>query len=739
MRRSLVALIVAMGTLTLIPATAGAHAIVVALSPAPGVKLHASPSAVSVTFSEPLNRPLSKLTLTRRGGMTVATRRVAAGPKHLELKPLARLGRGVYEVRWHSVSADDGHAGDGAYDFGVQIAVPSGIGLSQANPLAGGGWLRSLLRAAFDGALLVFCGGVFCAALLARGREPASWLLPDPGELHFAAAARSLWRRTIAVGVTAAGVGAVSVLADATNAGQGLSGGALHAYLLTDLAGEARLVVLGALLAAVGLAWRRASVLASLLAGVALAGLTESGHANAADPRGLAIASDLAHLVAASVWAGGLVLIAWAWLPRLRGLSAQERRRVVERVLPRFGRVALPAFLVLAIAGVVNAAIQLGSFQALWDASYSRLLTVKIALVGAIALASYTHALWIRPRLLAASPDKGLERRHWRLLASEPILAAAVVLAAALVIAFPPPSTAGREAAGLTFVGPQVSLAAVRPGQLSVAEEAGLGIVAAWVTHVPGGLTVQVRTLDLIEHPVALATRVLGATVTGSCGLGCTDARVSGSPSVLTVDVTDHGHLSTVVLPIRFQPRADRIAARLLRRVETSELKLRTSVIHETLRSSPTVAGLTTYELQAPDRFGYQSSMGGRPVGDTIIIGHREWSRSAGQQRWQAILYGGGGPTFSAKSYFGWWMPYAAHPRLLDRYTVGSDQRADIATLGEVQGGLGPVWFRLRVDLTHGRLLQLRMITAGHFMTQVWEAANAPLRIKAPPPGQVAP
>jgi len=432
--------------------------------------------------------------------------------------------------------------------------------------------------------------------------------------------------------------------------------------------------------------------------------------------------------------------IAWAWLPRLRGLSADERRRIVERVLPWFGRVALPAFLVLAIAGVVNAAIQLGSFQALWDASYGRLLLVKVALVGAIALASYTHALRIRPRILGANPhpDKRLQHRHWRLLASEPFLAAAVVLAAALVIAYPPPSTTGREAAGLTFVGPQASLAAVRPGQLSVAEEAGLGIVAAWVTHVPGGLSVQVRTLDLIEHPVALATRVLGATVTGSCGLGCTDERVGGSPSVLTVDVTDHGHLSTAVLPIRFQPGSDRIG-RLLHRVEASELKLRTSVIHETPRSSPTVANLTTYELRAPDRFGYQVSVAGRPVGDTIIVGHREWSRSAGQQRWQAILYGGGGPTFSAKSYFGWWMPYAAHPRLLDRYTVGSDQRADIATLGEVQGGLGPVWFRLRVDLTHGRLLQLRMITAGHFMTQVWGAANAPLRIKPPPPSQVGP
>lgn len=113
-RRSRVAVILAAGALALVPATAGAHAQVVALTPAPGVELRGPPAVVSATFSEPLNRSLSRLTLTRRGGTAVATRRIAAGPKRLVLKPLARLVRGVYGVRWHSVSAEDGHASDGS-------------------------------------------------------------------------------------------------------------------------------------------------------------------------------------------------------------------------------------------------------------------------------------------------------------------------------------------------------------------------------------------------------------------------------------------------------------------------------------------------------------------------------------------------------------------------------------------------------------------------------------------------
>lgn len=162
-------------------------------------------------------------------------------------------------------------------------------------------------------------------------------------------------------------------------------------------------MVFGALLLAVVFAGLRAPVRASVLAILALAALTVSGHANSAHPRGLAIASDLAHLVAASVWLGGIAQIAWAWLPRLPELGVVARRQLIERVLPRFGRVALPAFLAVAIAGVVNAAIQLGSVQALWNHGYGRVLIVKVSLVSAIALASYSHALRVGSRLLASN------------------------------------------------------------------------------------------------------------------------------------------------------------------------------------------------------------------------------------------------------------------------------------------------------------------------------------------------
>lgn len=210
--------------LMLAPGGASAHAILLRALPAPGQELAAPPTTVSARFSEPLNRPLSGMTLTGPTGRLVAVRLRGVNSERLALIPARRLTRGVYEVRWHSVSADDGHVLDGSYYFGVRTSSPSAAVSSQSSPVAGTGWLRVLLRAALDATLILFCGGVFCAALLARGQEPASWLLPDDRVAPPAAPeVRRLWRRVLAIGVAAILTGTASTLLDAANAGQGLS------------------------------------------------------------------------------------------------------------------------------------------------------------------------------------------------------------------------------------------------------------------------------------------------------------------------------------------------------------------------------------------------------------------------------------------------------------------------------------------------------------------------------------
>jgi copper transport protein len=739
MCRTILAAVACCALPLLAPATASAHATLLRSDPGAGAVLNASPAQLTASFSEPLNPKLSKLTLTGPDGKVIRAHKLSTGTQELLLRPASELAQGVYQVHWHSVSADDGHVLDGSYYFGVQSAAPAGARESQGGPLAGSGWPRALLRGAFDGALLIFCGGVFNAMLLARGRKPAAWLLPGATNSSgtetvagvVAGRVERLWSRTLLVGCVAVLAAVASTLTEAATAGQGLSGTALHAFLLVDLSGQARLTLVAALALAVLCAARGMIRVSAGLAVLALTALAFSGHADSAHPRAVALGSDLAHLIAAAVWLGGITLIALAWLPHIAKLDQHARRVVMRDVLARFGRVALPAVLALAAFGAVNAIIELGSLTALWEQSYGQVLIVKVVLVAGILAASYLHAIRIRPRLLRAGLDGPVaDRRHWRLLAAEPLLAGGVVLAAAVLVALAPPNRPSGRAGAVQAAhpAPPPPTAHIATDQLAVAEQAGPYIVAAWVTHTGSGVKVQTRTLTSSEQPVDITSSILGAVSTTGCGVGCREAQLQVAPAVLTVRAGRY----TARLPIRWRPGGDALARRLLKTVEVGQLELRDVRIHEILRGGPGTPNLTDYRLAAPDRFAFRISRGPHPVGDTIITGNREWQRSSGQRSWQESSYGGSTRPFDAKSYLGWWTPYARRPRLMRLHQRADGEIADIATIAEIEG-VGAVWLRLRLDVTHRRLLRLRMITAGHFMTQVWSAFDRPLQIQPPP------
>lgn len=731
--RALRASVVALIGLLVVPAAAYSHALPIASSVAPGASLDGAPPAITVTFSEPLNRPLSTLRLATSRGVVVRSIVTGDGPAALVVRPVRRLLRGAYEVEWHTVSAVDGHTAQGSYSFGVRAAVVGPAVAAAPGALADGGWLRALLDATFDGALILFCGGVFCGALLSpRGSYPAAWLLADVSKRDVA---RRQWRVTIAIGVAAAVFSAVATLADAAHAGGGLSGRALHDYFLSDASGYIRLAVPALLLASVVFAARGGPRRASVAAVLALAAVAAGGHSSSARLSGVAFTADLVHLIAASVWLGGIAVIAIAWVPRLRGLGAAGRRRIVEVVLPRFGAVALPAFLALVVAGGLNAATELGSARALWSTAYGRVLLAKTALVCAVAALSYAHAQRLRPRLLAAARgyDAALERRHWRLLASEPILGIGIVVAAALLLAYAPPIDLAEQVAAVRS-GPAPSVvrdASAAGSQLSVAAEAGPDIVNALVSPGRGGVSVEVRTLDALEQPVALPVRIAGATGAAPCGAGCTRVALAGSPAALSVSVGARGRGYRVVLPVRYEPGQERVARQLLAMVERSAGKLRSVAIDETLGSGTGAPEVTAYHVATPDRFAYRLSHDGRLVSDTTIVGTHEWTRDAGSERWQASVYGGGGPAFSAAGYLGWWTPFAGQPELLDRFRAGGEERADVATVSRIPD-LGTVWLRIGIDVTHRRVLNIRMITVAHFMTQAWSAFDHAPPIEPP-------
>jgi putative copper export protein len=415
-------------------------------------------------------------------------------------------------------------------------------------------------------------------------------------------------------------------VADAADAAGGLSLRGLNDYLLTNTAGLGRVATV-LTLALAAFAARHRPRLAAVGVSAAFLAMAISGHANSADPRTLAILTDWIHLIAGAVWIGGIAQIVLTWAVPVTN-DPRLRRALIGGVLARFGRVALPAFLVVVLSGLVNALIELGHPSELWQSGYGRALAVKMSLVGLVALFSYIHALRLRPRLLAANPhpQPKWERRHWRLLRSEPGVALGVVAVAALLVAFPLPP---RQLAGVAKVvaGPACNpcpLPSAKDDQLAVADHVGPAIAAVWLKRESNGLSGRLRLLGDQLKPVPGRPTIPGAALS-SCGPGCWDLRIRGYPATIDVKAPVDGRSYAVRLPARWVqgPGASQRARDLLVRVQNTMNRLRSLHQYEQVTSGPGSLAGTHFRLQAPNRFAYRTNVGS----EAITIGKRSWDK----------------------------------------------------------------------------------------------------------------
>lgn len=123
---------------------------------------------------------------------------------------------------------------------------------------------------------------------------------------------------------------------------------------------------------------------------------------------------DLIHVMAAGQWAGGIAVLAFLRPPD--GWRGDEGREL----LRRFGGLALIAFAVLSVSGVIQAAQQLGDVSRLWTSGYGLVLAAKC--VGVLAMVAMSAVTW---------------RRGVPLARTEAAVALAVVAASAALVAFP--------------------------------------------------------------------------------------------------------------------------------------------------------------------------------------------------------------------------------------------------------------------------------------------------------------
>jgi putative copper export protein/mono/diheme cytochrome c family protein len=194
---------------------------------------------------------------------------------------------------------------------------------------------------------------------------------------------------------------------------------------------------------------RRARALAlGLAAGVALT-TSLTGHLADWGDVTPSVGLDWAHVVAASVWTGGLAALALACA---RGAWPPER---LPEIAARFSRLAGLCLLVVLLTGAWNVWVQVPSVGALWSTIYGRVLTAKLALAAALVVVGglnrYTIVARLDPRrrrgrlarvfrrarlVLVGPSSRGRQRLPARFvgyLAAEAVLAVAVFAATAVL------------------------------------------------------------------------------------------------------------------------------------------------------------------------------------------------------------------------------------------------------------------------------------------------------------------
>ena len=146
------------------------------------------------------------------------------------------------------------------------------------------------------------------------------------------------------------------------------------------------------------------------------------------------------HLIAAAVWAGGLVFLGVAAGVARATIPERERIEFFRRLGRRFLVVALAAAVLLAATGVDMAVDRLASWSALTDTESGRLILAKTILFATALLLATAHGLVLGPRirrlreaLLASPGDRALEARLRRTSAASGIVQV-VILAETLAI-----------------------------------------------------------------------------------------------------------------------------------------------------------------------------------------------------------------------------------------------------------------------------------------------------------------
>jgi copper transport protein len=480
-RRVVATLIAVASALLAYAPAASAHALLERTTPARGVTVKNEPGQVVFGFSEPVETSFGAVRVFDGTGKRVdegdVTRPAGSASVGIKLKP--DLADGSYTATYRVISADS-HPVSGGFVFSIgapgdvsksvsELTAESDVGT--ATDVAFG-----IARGITYGAIAVAIGTfVFLLAVWLRAQRHVSgaeqeWLNASRA---FAGRTRRLMAIALAVGLvgellqlvlqgaTAAGVSFWSaldkdVIQDVLQTrfgtvhalAAGVFASALIVFTARDWVPALRPATVGT--AGLAPADRVAGVelaLVGALFGFLVLSPALSGHASSQDPSALLIPVDVLHVVAMSVWVGGLVALVFAVPAATRALATRDRTRLLAAVLLRFSPLALACVATLLVTGLLQTYVHVRSLDNLLDTRFGVMVMIKFGLLLALIGFGFYNRNRAIPRLRkladeGASPgETGISLRR-SLLTEIGIFAIVLGVTAALVSYPPPVSTA---------------------------------------------------------------------------------------------------------------------------------------------------------------------------------------------------------------------------------------------------------------------------------------------------------
>ena len=373
-----------MFALALHPAGALAHTKLVSSEPADGATLAEPPGKVTLTYSTDVSETLQEVQVLAPDGSNIAGEPKKSGTT--ATIPIEGQATGEMTVSWRTLGAD-GHPIKGSFAYLVRKprdspptpetsttpATPSEVptaAIVEDYPREPISWLASVARFVFYLALLTVAGGGLFAAAVARRWRPR----------YFRRACWALILSSLTMFFTnlaLAGEYSVLGLINPWNIAPHLI--TPHGRVSVGCAVVAALLLAGYRVLKAGAkrgddSGRRIVVILSvLLACIPAFG----GHAIASQQPFLRVPADMLHLLAASIWFGGIV--------QLQGVArvSYSAHPAVYPTVTRFARLAFASVVTLVVTGVIASWLEIGlDVGELFGSTYGRLVLVKVALLG---------------------------------------------------------------------------------------------------------------------------------------------------------------------------------------------------------------------------------------------------------------------------------------------------------------------------------------------------------------------